>query len=411
MLREQQVHMGRAVTEAKRRKRQNTWTSSNTQLELLPPNPANLSRAETISRYHTLKKQLALVDKSPLLPNEASREARRHLLRAQLKLIGIEKYQTASREGEAIGGGFDSSQWVIHILLQGEHELFARNRPLIILDVGAIAHRFPEQLDVGSNDKGSAEIAGCAAVPLHVTSIDLNPEDSEAGKRVIRVDFFEFAKAGLRGGGGQYDMVCLSLCVNFEGSAPRRGLMMHLAARLLNKGGLLFVVLPRACVENSRYFDEVLFRKIVSATGMDVVTLKYSRKLMQSVLKRVGDEQVNGNCWKLLSKKKLVREGKNRNNFTICLDEASLKECENETEEQTNAGPSVEPIPKASEEAPRDVLEEMRRRKKRKRAKAKGSRIEKPTNASNRRKKIRRQKKREHKISSGRAANVRTADE
>lgn len=397
------------MTEAKRRKRKQKGLPSNdTQLDLLPPNPASLSRAETIPLYHTLKKQLALVDKNPQFPNEASREARRQVLRAQLKLIGIEKYQKASREGEALGGGFDSSQWVIQTLLQGKHELFTRNRPLIILDVGAIAHRFPERLGVDHDDNGSTKTAGCETVPLHVTSIDLNPEDSEAGKAVIKVDFFEFAKTGLRGGGGQYDVVCLSLCVNFEGSPTRRGLMMQLAARLLTKGGLLFVVLPRACLENSRYFDEVLFRKIVKATGMDVLTLKYSRKLMQSVLMRVDDEQMGESCWRLLSKRKLVREGKNRNNFTICLDEACVREYENKLGEQTNAEPSTESITKASQAAPRDVLEEMRRRKKRKRAKAKRSRIEKPMNTSNHRKKVRRQKKREHKISRERVANSPT---
>lgn len=399
--------MGRGATKPRRRIKKGSM-GNNRETDLLPPDLSKLSRAETITLYHTLKKQLAAVDKNPLFPNEASREARRQVLRAQLKLVGIEKYQMASREGEVLGGGFDSSQWVTRTLLHGKHELFTRNRELLILDVGAITHRFPEQLEVDGNGSDSTEVNRQRNVPLHVTSIDLSPEDSEAGRRVIKADFFDFARMGLNegDGGSQYDVICLSMCVNFEGSATRRGSMMYLAARLLNKGGLMFVVLPRACVENSRYFDEAAFRKIVEAIGMGIETLKYTPKLLQSVLKKVGhDELVHRKTWRLLSKKKLVREGRKRNNFAICLDEASLKEYERETQDQADAKPSTKSTLRASAQAPRDILVELRRRKKRKRTKKTGLEIEKPVNTSNKRRKMRRQNMRGDKDD-----GVRTSD-
>ena len=44
----------------------------------------------------------------------------------------------------------------------------------------------------------------------------------------------------------------LSLVLNFVGDPARRGEMLAKCAALLPVGGLLFFVLPSACVENSR---------------------------------------------------------------------------------------------------------------------------------------------------------------
>ncbi len=62
--------------------------------------PSGLSREDVISAYHQKQKQLsaALVDRS--FPNEATRAARVQLLRAQLAVIGLDKYQHASLQGE-----------------------------------------------------------------------------------------------------------------------------------------------------------------------------------------------------------------------------------------------------------------------------------------------------------------------
>lgn len=293
----------------------------------LPPDLSKLSRREVIAHYHTIQKQLALVDRSPQFPNEASREARRNVLRAQLALIGIDKYQNASREGEACSGGFDSSLWVLSELQTRARELCAKDSALSVLDVGAIAHRFPEHLDIACADERGSQTRRIA---LNVTSIDLNPEDSEAGRRVIKADFFDFASTRFDEKAERHDVLCLSLCINFEGCANRRGLMMYLAARLLRIGGLLFTVLPRACVSNSRYLDGDRFSRLQSAVGLDAVSTKYSSKLFQSISRKTTEiDKINPSEWAGLSRREQLRGGGQKNNFAIHLNHSTLLEYAN----------------------------------------------------------------------------------
>jgi hypothetical protein len=166
--------------------------------------------------------------------------------------------------------------------------------PLRLLDVGAIVNHYPpdepdddenEARGVGGGggggDDNTAGGGGALRGPtlpggrrLHVTSIDINPQSSE----VIRSDFFDFARAALAaraaaaaaaaaanevavvGGGaaaaagagaaaagvvGCYDVVVLSLVLNFVGDPRARGEMLRLTARLLDEGGYLFLVCVR----------------------------------------------------------------------------------------------------------------------------------------------------------------------
>lgn len=361
----------------------------------LPPDPSKMSRKEIISQFHKLTKQLAVIDKSPHFPNEACREQRRQALRAQIKILGIERYQKASREGETLGGGFDCSQWVME-MLQNEVE-FAKNTEgsVKMLDVGAITHRFPDRIEIAGNEK----------IELDVTSIDLNPEDSEAGRRVIRADFFEFAKVDLRKGGGIYNMICLSLCVNFVGCPRQRGLMLVLAARLLATNGLLFIVLPKACVENSRYLNEERLGKIVESIGLEVTSINYSEKLIKVICKnRAAGYDVKD--WQPLAKKEVLRGGEDRNNFAISLDTGTLQSYER----VLKTTPAVDDVNKLNEESEDDSngqeeakavaeFDDGRPHNKKRKYKTK-RRIDKAQNTSNRRKKARRNRQRRLKQAS-----------
>ncbi|CDF36496.1 unnamed protein product [Chondrus crispus] len=285
-----------------------------------PPDISSLSRSEVIAKYHEIRKNLVAIDNSPQFPNEASKEAMRQVLKAQLAMIGIEKYQNASRAGESLGGGFDSSQWVLKKLPQyADRYLGECDSTISLLDVGAIAHRFPSELIVPQGN--NADNKRATTISLKVTSIDLNPEDSEAGKQVIKADFFDFAMQKLNHDMEKYHVICLSLCVNFEGCPRRRGLMLSLASRLLRPHGLLFLVLPGACVKNSRYLDDERFRVIMEATGVKLLSITYTSKLMQSILeRREAKPNITLAQMQLLSTKEILRTGKERNNFSICLD-------------------------------------------------------------------------------------------
>lgn len=320
------------------------------------PNLLNLSREQTIAQFHTLTKQLASVDRDRAFPSEVARAARRSVLKAQLRLIGLEDYQRASRAGEEKGGGFDSSAWVQHEIRRrsaaltadkdgggGEaaagsaaetEEVSGNGAPMLrVLDVGAIVHRFPVELhcEGGASD---------ARVALDVTSIDLRPGDEGGadsvggtresgadpgelvdGRQVMQADVIPFADERRRARGPKFDVVCLSLCVNFEGCARRRGLMLRAAAALLRRGGLVFLVLPRACVENSRYCDEARLQGVLEAVGLEMVDKQSSKALLKWIARR-GDSALDAGKgeWAHFQKKVVVRSGAGRNNFAVCLD-------------------------------------------------------------------------------------------
>ena len=91
-----------------------------------------------------------------------------------------------------------------------------------------------------------------------------------------------------------YDAVVVSLVLNFQGDPRKRGDMLALAAdpRLLTprQGGMLFVALPSACLDNSRYCD--LERFVAVATNplfrLELLEQKVSAKLVLLAFRRTG---------------------------------------------------------------------------------------------------------------------------
>lgn len=332
----------------------------------LLPKLTNLTREETIGQYHVLMKQLAAVDRDVAFPTPASKNARKAVLRSQLKMIGMDRYQQASRAGEYAHGGFDSSKWVLNVFKSRDDVATLANKlgtnhtsipnavhPTVpstrseclkhesslllrVLDVGAIVHRFPPLVHL--NNGGEAT--------LDVVSIDLNPVKESDGSRdgsleqlatakphVLKADVIQFSREHLQESTkAPFDAVVLSLCVNFEGCPWRRGEMLYYASRILRKGGLLFFVLPLQCIQNSRYCDEETLQCILFALGLNVVSKETSAALLLWTAARCEDNEDNHfltkpgeRSYKNLGKKRVVRSGTSRNNFCICLDANLLR--------------------------------------------------------------------------------------
>lgn len=155
---------------------------------------------------------------------------------------------------------FNAGKWVVSELraaraAESEKNSGAAEGKLRLLDVGAIKNQY---LDHGAW--------------LDVTAIDLNPQHPS----VIKADFFEFSRecvvaatmrrirfAYQRICGGwvvrpircrePFDVAVLSLVINFVGDPRRKGEMLVRCQALVRDGGTLFIVLPLACVNNSRY--------------------------------------------------------------------------------------------------------------------------------------------------------------
>lgn len=92
--------------------------------------------------------------------------------------------------------------------------------------------------------------------------------------------------------------------------------MISRAARMVEQGGYAFLVLPAACVTNSRYLNEDVVKEVLDACGMEMVEIGYEGKLFLAIARRrEGDVmRVPG------VGRRLARGGKDRNNFPIIVE-------------------------------------------------------------------------------------------
>ena len=94
----------------------------------------------------------------------------------------------------------------------------------------------------------------------------------------------------------------------------------------------LFLVLPLPCVDNSRYLTEELLTAILEALGYQKTRVKRSGKLYYSLWRlsypsRADDDNLDASVGeekrRAVFKKQELRKGTDRNNFCIILDDAS----------------------------------------------------------------------------------------
>jgi hypothetical protein len=213
-----------------------------------------------------------------------------------------------------------------------------------------------------------------------ILSIDLNPQS----KNVIRCDFFAYPVVPCchKRVGRDYskylaalhdnvldplendtrrlfDVISLSLVVNFLPSPESRGAMIEKAIHHLNPQGarLLYIVLPLACITNSRYCtrDHLISDIIEVGLGAKVLAERKSLKLYAVLLQisssRCGcpcgctscsvhfnvdlnrhqnpsvepnapcicNGPLSSNCSRVSFKKSLIHDGRARNNFAIVI--------------------------------------------------------------------------------------------
>jgi 25S rRNA (adenine2142-N1)-methyltransferase len=92
--------------------------------------------------------------------------------------------------------------------------------------------------------------------------------------------------------------------------------MLRLTRAHLKPRGLLYLVLPLACVANSRFVDATRLRKILRIIGFEVLRQHDSAKLTYWLARWSGDERRDGR-W---AKQKIPdRQTGRRNNFAIVL--------------------------------------------------------------------------------------------
>ncbi|KAJ2781804.1 25S rRNA (adenine2142-N1)-methyltransferase [Coemansia javaensis] len=217
-----------------------------------------------ISRFHTLTKEHSKLAAQQARAGSAAEAAALEpqiaaVSREMARLGGLDWYQRASLLGQSRRRGGDTSRWLVPRLR--ELRLDAQG-PLRLLDVGAL-----------SCLNYARERAW-----IHATPIDLHAQEPGIHEH----DFFDIA---IGAGSASplfrapFDVVCLSLVVNFVGDPAKRGAMLRHAARLLVPGGHLFLVLPRPCIDNSRYLDAARLLAIMRHLGFEQRHAHYTAKL------------------------------------------------------------------------------------------------------------------------------------
>lgn len=160
------------------------------------------SRVETarlIRRFHVLNKELA---KCKSEPSPTSAKYEQEILAEMEAMGGLDWYQKASQLGQSKARGGDSSKWLIQTLNAHCKDVVDKtSKPLRVLDIGAVAP-----------DNYKPYSSWITAKP-----IDLNPQHPDIQKQ----DFLQMAPP--TSDDTKFDIVCLSLVINFVGDPKDRG--------------------------------------------------------------------------------------------------------------------------------------------------------------------------------------------
>lgn len=215
---------------------------------------------------------------------------------------GLNNYQLASTLGQSSTRGGDSSKLLVGWLREAIDAAKLHAMTLRVLEIGAL----------------STENAISKIDRLEVTRIDLRSQKPG----IQEIDFMELSVPDTER--QRYHIISLSLVLNFVPNAAARGAMLQRISGFLTRDTsenpsqqlpCLFLVLPLPCVANSRYLTEVRLEEMMMSLGFSVIKVKKTNKLYYSLWKHQQDRVGKT----LTFKKKELRSGSSRNNFTIVL--------------------------------------------------------------------------------------------
>ena len=221
---------------------------------------------------------------------------------------GREAYQQASQVSTAV---HSTSKWVVaHLVGNGWING-------VLLD--GISRRSTRLLEVGAINTQLLEAAQRSNGKLVVTAIDL--KSSHAG--IEEADFLHYPMPDE----GAYDVIVCSMVLNCVNTAEDRGKMICRLYDFALPNGLVFVTIPKTCLELSPYLDGPAFNEILEAVGFEIVHQKSSPKLCFFILRRSSrDDSRIANALARWARVKVIRRGKKyrKNDFSVVLAKESL---------------------------------------------------------------------------------------
>lgn len=223
---------------------------------------------------------------------------------------GLERYQDASINGQSVTRGGDTSKILMSWLNQ--HDDFRqRVYEMKILKSEKSLPRF-KLLEIGALSP-SNECSRCPA--FDVKRIDLHSQHAS----IEQQDFME--RPLPKTDDERFDVLSLSLVLNFVPEASQRGEMLRRTCKFLKHDEetpdafpALFLVLPAACVTNSRYLTEAHLEKIMTSLGYSLQHKHISAKLIYCLYSFSHDDSPQR------FPKYQLNPGSKRNNFSIIVE-------------------------------------------------------------------------------------------
>ncbi|ESK87534.1 nucleolus protein [Moniliophthora roreri MCA 2997] len=263
-----------------------------------PPSTASSkpeSSRHVIRKFHVLLKRQAQLQKKLESGDPTASKALTDVRHEIDELGGLDNYQRMSAIGQGNDRGCGSEKVLIRWLKEdGMHKLGKR---LKLLEVGALK---PDNYE------------SCSSW-IETTPIDLNSRHPA----IMEQDFLLMDENEHR---GNWDIISLSLVVNFVPDAANRGRMLCLAHHILRFNGLIFVALPLPCLLNSRYLDLELFNDLMSFIGFKELRVRWKKggKMIYWLYRKQGVSRDTQATPERFAKKSVLRRG-DRNNFAIIL--------------------------------------------------------------------------------------------
>jgi 25S rRNA (adenine2142-N1)-methyltransferase len=220
---------------------------------------------------------------------------------------GLESYQLASKTGQSMERGGDSSIVLLHWIQPVLQQWKSSSQKLRVLEVGALS-----------------TTNACSRNPcLDVTRIDLHAQETG----ILQQDFMK--RPLPTSNDERFHAISLSLVLNFVPTAAGRGDMLKRCSSFLtaalpsgcslaNFAPYLFLVLPEACVSNSRYLTSQRLQDIMQCLGFGLLKEKITNKLIYQLWAYNSDSSRETTTFR----KEELNPGRLRNNFSIVLNSA-----------------------------------------------------------------------------------------
>ncbi|KAI4528357.1 hypothetical protein K525DRAFT_261553 [Schizophyllum commune Loenen D] len=211
-------------------------------------------------------------------------------------LGGLEKYQEMSAIGQSSDRGGGSEKVLIGWLKELQVKPAEGTAKLRLLEVGALK---PD------NYKSCQTWIDATPIDLHSRHPSIQEQD------FLKMNEDEYRSS--------WNIISLSLVVNFVPDAKDRGHMLRLAHTMLKPDGHLFLALPLPCILNSRYVTPEYIRSLMEVIGFTQVRSRWREGgKMAYWLYRKQDGRPATSTDFDFQRKVVLRTG-HRNNFAILL--------------------------------------------------------------------------------------------